>query len=175
MRRLNFGCGSVQPDGWDNYDRSWRSRSMGPITIPKAATYDYIVAHHVIQQWTHHTLVVELGRLRSLLKPGGVLRVSVPDVVAGFEAFLRNDAGWFPIPPDDISISELFSRWLTWYGENSICFTPGYLEEALRAAGFVLVDAHARCGYSIYGDFFSGLCDLDTRCDESIYMDAVTA
>lgn len=164
MKRLNFGCGSIQPTDWDNVDLDPQYNAK--LVLP-VETYDYVVAHHVIQQWTHHQVIAGLGQLRTILKPNGILRLSVPDCEAGFLAFRRGDDAWFPIH-DDVTISEKFSRWLTWYGENRICFTEAYLHDVCIDAGF-MVAVRVDFQKSFFGA--QAAIGLDTRKNESIFME----
>ena len=41
-----------------------------------------------------------LGELRRVLKPGGVLRLGLPDAEKGFNAYLRGDLDYFLIPDE---------------------------------------------------------------------------
>jgi hypothetical protein len=48
MRRLNFGCGSIQPAGWENVDREdFGQPHLGSTSLFDDNTFDIIVAHCV--------------------------------------------------------------------------------------------------------------------------------
>lgn len=146
---LNWGCGSIQPAGWVNADSdTWVFQGAEGHVIPPNpaelayqfpdAHFDGIVANHSLQQVSHHALPAVFAELARVTKPGGWLRVLVPDVVAGFDAYKRLDRAWFPISAEECpSISEAFSRWLTWYGTNCTAFTPSYLYERAGCGGWI--------------------------------------
>jgi len=125
--------------------------------------FDGIVANHSLQQVTHHDLPDVFLRLARVTKPGGWLRVLVPDVVAGFEAFKRMDRAWFPISAEECpSIGEAFSRWLTWYGENCTAFTVAYLCERAATGGWVRLRNHGKLPPAAF--------ELDDRLGESLIV-----
>ena len=159
--RMNFGCGSVQPEGWVNVDRD----SYGPDNLPayvtvdgferfvdsppgfyqldilewfpfQDETFDYIVANHSLSDLTFHELPGALRELHRVLKPGGVLRVLVPDLLGAYEAWRRLDEGWFPQGADLSSIDERFCTFASWFGTVGSVFTPGYLRLILARPGF---------------------------------------
>ena len=61
--------------------------------------------------------------------PGGVLRLMVSDIVAGFYAWENHDVDWFPPDVRFPDVDSRFTTWLTWFGTHRSVFTPGYLEQ----------------------------------------------
>lgn len=107
MKLLNVGCGAVRPgEPWTNLDNLWEQLQLGTpervnldsepnyINHPLLEqgdmpfnndTFDGILCSHVIEHFDCHQAVRILSDCRRILKPGGVLVVSVPDA----EYFLR--------------------------------------------------------------------------------------
>jgi hypothetical protein len=67
----------------------------------------------VLQLTEYDDVAAVLGDLHSILKTGGVLRVSLPNIRPGFSAFERGDIDWFP--NSEPNLDDRFSNWLTWY------------------------------------------------------------
>lgn len=174
MKRLNIGCGSVQPEGWvhidrEDYGQAWIADMLQVLPFA-TGTFDYAVANHSLQVLGYHDLPIALRELQRVLKDDGVIRILVPDVLEGFRAAERGDASWFPIA-DEVSpwAAVKLSIWLTWYGTNLTAFTPTFLEHCLREAGFVETTC-VDYGETTHGD--PRICDLDDRQGESFIMEA---
>lgn len=181
MKKLNFGCGSIQPQGWDNVDSDI---SFAPAVNPgnyfsstqdlPDNTYDIIVAHCSLQMVEWHDLVSVLKDLHRLLAAGGVLRISLPDIVAGFESYQNGEI--YSFPNSEENIDDRFSAWLTWYSTSKTLLTEGALINKLHEAGFNHV-APTSYNLSILHDKpdVSGrtIVELDTRQFEVYFVEAV--
>jgi predicted SAM-dependent methyltransferase len=93
MRLLNIGCGRVAHPAWINYDLEQVSdcphvRVHDLRTgIPEAdGSIDAVYSSHVLEHLTPEEAIPFLAEQRRVLKPGGVLRIVVPDL----EAICRN-------------------------------------------------------------------------------------
>lgn len=145
---MNAGCGSVQPEGWDNmdvvdYGQHWIVDLLEPHFAPTNA-YDYIVANHLLSCFSHHELTQKvLPNLMRMLKPNGVLRVLVPDADLAIRAYCNNDPDWFPLGDDLPGVDERFCTFLPWFGESKSIFTWKYLAKLANDAGYGIV----RCGF----------------------------
>jgi SAM-dependent methyltransferase len=176
LRRLNWGCGSWIEPGWINadvkddpgIDISCDIRDGLPLDD---GSIDYAVTIHALPEIPYPELVPILSELRRVLKPNGVLRVSVPDLDVSIRAYLRNDAGHFLIPDDDSpSVGGKFAIYLTWYGYTRSLYTAPFLEELLFRAGFRHV---RRCRYRETFSAHAGITELDNREAESLFMEAM--
>jgi predicted SAM-dependent methyltransferase len=106
--KLNLGCGARTPTGWVNVDNAagarfanipffstlnrylrlfsldWDSRiSVHDLRKPfpwPAKSADVIYASHVLEHFTRDEARVFLARCRETLKPGGIIRILVPDL-----------------------------------------------------------------------------------------------
>lgn len=176
IKRLNWGCGSWTPEGWINSDIK-----EGPGIdlvcsilegLPLASdSLDYAVSIHALPEMTYPTLVPVLRELRRVLKPGGVLRLALPDLDKGIVAYQRGDRDYFLIPDEDAkSIGAKFITQMLWYGYSKLLFTPGFIEEMLVKAGFASV---AHCAFKQTASAWPEIVDLDNRESESLFVEAV--
>lgn len=174
IRRLNWGCGAAGEPGWINSDQktgpnidiSCDIRSGLPL---EDGSIDYAVSIHALPEVTHQDLVPVLGELRRVLKPGGVLRLSLPDLLKGVDAYRRGDRSYFLIPDGDArSLGGKLVVQLTWYGYSRSLFTPEYAEELLFRAGYRSVD---HVTYRETKSSFPGIIELDDREAESLFIE----
>lgn len=176
MKKLNFGCGSIQPEGWVNYDSDPQFNAVIPPTGIRAAymmpfvneEFDIIVAHCCIQMTEWHDLPALFKELLRILKPGGVLRVSLPDIVSGFSAYIAGDIKWFPNSEEDLA--ERFSAWLTWYSTTKTLMTRTALAKKLTDAGF---RDTAMVGFKQAFYTHKESTELDTRKGECYFLEAI--
>jgi len=75
--KLNLGCGDVVPEGYTNIDRKLGLEAY-PLTCEDNSV-DEIRASHILEHFGHHKLREVLLNWVSKLKPGGVLKIAVPD------------------------------------------------------------------------------------------------
>lgn len=77
MRKIQFGCGGNKLEGWENYDAEVNIARPLPFS---GAAIDFVFAEHVIEHVTHREAWNFLAECYRILKPGGVLRIAIPDV-----------------------------------------------------------------------------------------------
>jgi SAM-dependent methyltransferase len=176
IKRLNWGCGSRGEPGWINSDQkdgpgidiSCDIRNGLPL---ESGSIDYIVSIHALPEVPYPDLVPVLQQLRRVLKPNGVLRLSLPDLDKGIQAYLRNDRDYFLIPDEEMkSTGGKFILQLIWYGYSRTLFTYDFIREILIKAGFVRV---SRCSYKGTNSPYSDIVELDNREQESLFVEAV--
>ena len=176
LRRMNWGCGDNRVEGWINSDRKEGAGIQHTADIMvglglASDSIDYVVSVHALQEVPPENLVTVLKELHRVLRPGGVLRLVLPDAIKGFEAYRRGDPAYFAVPDEDAkSIGGKLALQLTWYGYSRSIFTPDYVDELLRKAGFAEV-AHCEHGTTRCG--FEGITELDNRENESLFVEAV--
>jgi SAM-dependent methyltransferase len=173
--RLNIGCGKFPRPGWINLDNKVRpgvdcvADLRGDLPFPDASI-DYAVAIHVLPHLRLDALAPALARIRRVLKPGGVLRLALPDLEKAIAAFARGEADYFAIPD---------SRWrspgaklvaqIVWHNDIATPFTYDLAAEALAKAGFGAVQ---RCAFRQTRSRFPAIVDLDNRERESFFVEA---
>lgn len=190
VERLSWACGPVVREGWHHSDERWakgmqtHAPGIPDIGAPDYArdhlgsiqdglpwpdaTFDFVVTHHGLMMLPEPDLVPALVELRRVTKPGGWLRVSVPDMEGAIAALRRFDRGWFPL--EAASVDEAFCRYVTQNGVTRSIFTRYRLYKLLVDAGWSgagPIKADETCSP------WPEITDLDSRPDESIFMEAV--
>lgn len=187
---MNWGCGPICPPDWINVDvvpppmDQWDTIGSGLPHVWDAATepvpdgwadmFDGIVANHSLCAVDYHDVTVVLPRLLTCLKPGGTLRVILPDIHRAMHAYRTNNIDWFPnrppdADPDDVDVDDLFCQYVTWYSTNRTVWTPRHTLRRLRDAGFTGV---VKVAPGVTTSTAPRIMDLDDRQPESFYVEA---
>ena len=175
MRRLNWGCGGDPRPGWINSDAIGAPgvdivcdiRDGLPL---EEDSIDYAVSIHSLPEVPYDDLIPVLVELCRVLKPGGVLRVTLPDLEKGLDAYRRGDRDYFLVPDEEWEDlgSKLIVQ-LVWYGYSRTLFVRGFVEELLLKAGFSDV---RHVGYRETASTYPEIIDLDNRERESLFVEA---
>jgi SAM-dependent methyltransferase len=175
VTRLNWGCGGDCRPGWINSDVKHEPgidlvcdiRDGLPL---ESDSVDYAVSIHALPEVPYDDLVPVLTELRRVLKPGGVLRLSLPDLERGIDAYRRGERAYFLVPDDDWSdIGSKLIVQLVWYGYSRTLFVRGFVDELLRKAGFREI---AHVAYRETSSAYPGIVELDNRESESLFVEA---
>jgi predicted SAM-dependent methyltransferase len=134
--RLNLGCGRFHLPGFVNVDQFEQLEPdlvADVLALPyQPGTVDEIYAGHLLEHLTYDQGQQALAYWRSLLRPGGVIRVTVPDFDVIAAKHLR--------APTADSMRELCDLYLYSYVQESLhryTYNAALLVEALARAGFV--------------------------------------
>jgi predicted SAM-dependent methyltransferase len=174
-RRLNWGCGSHIAPGWINSDVKAATgvdlvadvRHGLPLV---SGSMDYVVSVHALPELSYSEQVPVLSELRRVLRPGGALRLALPDLRKGIDAYLRGDLGYFKVDEDAAkTLGGRFIAHMLWYGYSRTLFTVDFAGELLERAGFVDVVA---CEAGQTASEFAEIVALDNREDESFFIEA---
>jgi predicted SAM-dependent methyltransferase len=173
--RLNLGCGPHPAPGWINADiHPYPGVDLcgdvrNGLSLPDAAV-DVAVAIHLLQDLPWDAIAPVLAELKRVLRPGGLLRIGVPDLDRAIDAYRRGDAAYFYVPDDDAkSLGAKLVTQITWYGSVRTPFTFDYAREQLERAGFQDV---TRCAYRQTAHDDPKIVELDTRERESLFVEA---
>ena len=176
ITRLNWGCGGVGEPGWLNSDVK-----EGPgvdiacdiragLPLPDDSI-DYAVAIHALPEVPYPDLIPVLTELRRVLKPGGTLRLALPDLEKGVDAYRRGDRDYFLIPDEDAeSLGAKLITQLVWYGYSRTLFVGDFAEELLRKADFREV---VQVAFGKTASTHAEIVELDNRESESLFVEGV--
>jgi predicted SAM-dependent methyltransferase len=176
VTRLNCGCGKRPVPRWINVDKNGGPGVDITADVRKGlplddGSVDYAVSIHFLQEIPLDDLVPTLRELHRVLKPGGTIRLVLPDLDKGIRAYLDEKVEHFLVPDDDArSLGGKFIYHMLWYGHSRVLFTYDFIEELLLKAGFARVE---RCVYGETASGISGIVELDNRENESLFVEAV--
>lgn len=177
--KINIGNGPFKHPGWINVDchislkkddvvcdlrRKWPLRS---------ASAKYIFSEHVFE---HFGYPDEIGHVlhecHRVLRPGGVLRVIVPDADRYLRAYADNDEDFVRrVGGDSVSNLSLVNTMMRENGFHRYAYNYSELEEVLKRAGFTSI-SHSSLGASEHRELNLDL-DNGQRDLESLYVEAV--
>ena len=136
VRRLHLGCGSVTPAGWVNAD-IFAGPGIDLVAdlrkgIPVAdASFDYIVSIHVLCELGVWDQVPVLQEIRRVLKPGGVVRLSLPDLDINIREYQKRNQSHFELYQWD-SVAGNFITQILWHSTIHCLYTKDFIEEILK-------------------------------------------
>jgi SAM-dependent methyltransferase len=174
--RLNLGCGPRCARGWLNADRHAADGVQvvcdirHGLALPDASV-DVIAAIHFLQDLPWDAIAPALAEMHRVLRPGGVLRLALPDLDRAMDAYRSGDAGYFVVPDADArAIGAKLVTQIVWYGSVRTPFTWDFARECLLNAGFREV---VRCAFreTRHGD--ARVVELDNRERESLFVEAL--
>lgn len=178
--KLNIGCGTDYKKGWTNIDNNsdnniekldlnWDLRNPLP---HKAGSVDYIYSEHFFEHLTPEEADSMIKSLMNLLKPGGVMRIAMPDLEVVVNTYLNIPLDKDPVlkshPLDFIKTpAEWMNMSFRWWGHKWL-YDYQELTRRLNDAGYKKV-TRCKLGKSTHPE----LCDLETR-PESYLIAEVT-
>jgi SAM-dependent methyltransferase len=173
--RLNLGCGPNVVPGWINMDvRPVPGALQGDLRsgLPLAdASMDCIAAIHLIQDLPYPEIAPALAEMRRVLRPGGALRLAVPDLDRAIRAYLARDPAYWYVPDEHArSVGAKLVTQIVWYGSVRTPCTWDFLREWLLGAGYRDV---RRCGFGETHSAHPELARLDNRERETLFVEAV--
>jgi hypothetical protein len=122
VKRLNWGCGEHFAAGWINSDVKGHP-GVGLVAdirqgLPlQRDSIDYAVGIHVLPELAYRDLGPALEELHRVLVPGGTLRLALPDLRRGIDAYLAGDEDYFKVGRDEVaSLGGRFIVQMLWYG-----------------------------------------------------------
>ena len=176
IQRLNWGCGANTPYGWINSDICTAPGIDLVADIRQGMpcpdnTFDYIVSIHALPELAYVELDPALTELLRVLKPGGWLRLGLPDMDRAIQAYRQRDIDYFLIGDDVIrSLAGKMMVQLTWFGRSRTMYTQEIITELLERNRYVQVRT---AEYQQTHSPHAGITDLDNRPLESLFVEAI--
>lgn len=174
--RLHWGCGTITPYGWVNSD-ALAAPGVDAVAdirdgLPfPSNSFNYIVSIHALPELPYCDLDRALAELHRVLRPGGTLRLSLPDLDRAIRAYRNGDLDYFLIGDEIIrSLAGKMIVQLTWFGRSRSLFTLEFIQELLQRNGFRDV---RKCEFQKTKSPFPGITELDDRQIESLFVEAV--
>lgn len=95
--RINIGAGDTPIEGYDNSFDSKQGKNAYPLDLPDASC-DEVRASHILEHFGHRTTKIVLQDWVRVLKPGGLIRLAVPDFARIAQMYLEDKpapySGW---------------------------------------------------------------------------------
>ncbi|ORU93991.1 MAG: hypothetical protein A6F70_07250 [Cycloclasticus sp. symbiont of Bathymodiolus heckerae] len=157
---LNLGCGEVNHPKFINIDGYPHANIHYVSRIDRLGMFadnavDLIYASHCLEHFKYGEVDRVLDEWHRVIKPGGIIRLSVPDIDKLIDIY--NDTN----DPDDI-VPQLMGGQNNKYNYHYVVFNGLNLKKYLNRAGFVDVQ-----------EWIPGSCDLTTFDDFSVYHKVV--
>jgi SAM-dependent methyltransferase len=175
VRRLHWGCGKRAAPGWINSDLRERPGVDMACDILEGLpledqSIEYCVSMHTLPEIHYRDQVRAIKELRRVLKPGGVLRLGLPDLDKAIDAYRHGAEAYFHAPDDNVkSIGGKLIAQIVWRGSIRTPFTSDFAEELLLRAGFREVH---RCAFRQTASPYPEIVKLDNRRNESLFIEA---
>ena len=155
LKKLHLGCGKNALPGWLNTDLEPVAPGIVRIDLTQKlpfadATFDYVFSEHVIEHLSFVHGQVMLSQCHRVLKPGGRLRISTPDLafVVGLYSpqkteLQRRYIKWAtkeffrgaPYAEDTFVINNFVRDW-----GHTFIYDEKVLRDCLRTAGFQSIE-----------------------------------
>lgn len=133
MRNLHLGCGGSYIPGWVNVDvfSNIKADAYHDVTnLPyDKESFDTVYVCHLAEHLHRHMVVATFNHWGSLLKPGGTLRLAVPN----FEAICEHYQKFHDMPS---IMGLLYAAQDNFLNRHTVAFDTFYLASLLKQAGF---------------------------------------
>ena len=173
-KKLHVGCGKVRLHGWINADLDPRAQLVINIKHHLPFRRDYlerIYCEHVLEHVPAESGLTFLREAYRTLKPGGVVRIAMPDLDDLVDGYIHDwrRFDWINWPGHEFvqTKAEMINIAFRWWGHQYL-YNHEELERRLREAGFRSITSCDH-GKSEHPD----LVNLETRADSRLIMEAI--
>ena len=176
---LHLGCGTKYLPGFVNIDGNlsgkidlWLDVRNGLPFPPNSV--DSIYSAHMFEHFYSDELTHLLQECVRVLKPGGGIRLIVPNLESAIRAYSEGKNRWFDSFPRNFeSPGGRFSNFIFCDGQHRTAFDFTYLDEVLRKATFSYVERAAEGESRLYASAVPPYEPCDSRdLPHSLYVEA---
>jgi predicted SAM-dependent methyltransferase len=158
LGKLHLGCGNTHIPGWCNIDMIRTGATDIVLDIRNLAGIsnncaDKIYSCHVLEHFAHKEITGILNRWRDVLKPGGEIRISVPDLDAITRIYQKN-INHFNVPGNQPWVALIYGGQKDRYDFHKTGFNFCWLSYLLKSCGFICIER-----YPNYPHFIPGIID----------------
>ena len=155
LSRLHLGCGNVHIPSWCNVDvlKTGATDLVVDIkTLPSIPDNcaDIIYSCHVLEHFPHDEISRILTRWNEVLKPGGEIRISVPDLDAITRIYQKN-IDHFNIPGNQPWIALFYGGQKDQFDFHKTGFNYCWLKLLLESSGFIEIEKYPHTPHFIPG------------------------
>ena len=177
---LHLGCGTKYLPDFVNIDGNlfnkldlWLDVRNG---LPFASNSVYsIYSTHMFEHFYADELDLLLRESARVLKPGGGVRLIVPNLESAIKAYSQDRSAWFEdhFPRHFDSLGGRFSNFVFCDGQHRTAFDFTYMNEVLRKAGFREVECSSEGSSRLYRENVPAYQPGDSRdLPHSLYVEA---
>jgi hypothetical protein len=128
MRKLNLGAGDCPLEGYENWDRK-TGQEVYPLTGVPDASVDEIRASHILEHFSHQDVMAVITEWARALKPGGVLKIAVPNLAYIVDKYQKGNPDGEPL------MGYLFGGHVDENDKHGTAMDEGLLKQCLEDAG----------------------------------------
>lgn len=149
-KKLHFGSGTDIKPGFINIDMNGLEDifldARNSLNIPDGSI-EYIYSSHFVEHLEHEDLLAHLKECHRVLRPGGVLRLGVPDFEKVFRSYCAGDKEFletrraalgslFGLPGNLICAADFINKAVYEFGQHKTCLDPEKTRNLLIFCGF---------------------------------------
>lgn len=152
MLKLHLGCGQIIKEGWVNVDlepaKGGIRRDLSRPFPEESDSVDFIFHEHFIEHLTREQGVAFLKECYRVLRPGGVMRLSTPDLYMLAIWYQQGPIDQWPGTWEPKSPARFFNEAMRLWGHQFL-YDQEEIGDVLAEAGFktILVETHGTSDY----------------------------
>lgn len=131
-------------NGWINVDANFITAKVDVWSnlldhLPfRESSVDVFYSHHVVEHLPDSYLIVHFQEMFQALRPGGGIRIGVPNLGNACRKYVEGEYSWFSdFPKSRKSVGGRFTNFIFCQGEHITALDQSYLAEIAEECGFV--------------------------------------